>query len=301
MATAPDGSIWFAGGDSSGAAHYDAGSWTVIEPHDVEQWGGFLDVEVAGDGTVWATEGDFLTRLVGDVFELVDADFQPMPGHETPLSGSPILNASIKVGPDGTLRVVGGPIEGKMFFFSLATNEDLVSIEMGGQGPGTVLGIDPDGAIWFSAEFLGNTVSGDESVLLHFDGQTWTSYPIGGVVDAAFESSGAAWFVVDEITGDETMWRRQYSEPGAYRFDGEAWTHFTLDDGLAGLDLTSVTTTADGSIWFGTGTNGITRYQRGTNPISGVELELTGVPQSADQWPGWPSTTDAPAPTTSAP
>jgi hypothetical protein len=75
---------------------------------------------------------------------------------------------------------------------SLAADEDLVAIETGGRGPGTVSDVDPEGAVWFSAEFYGNAAADDESFLLHFDGQVWTSYPIGGVADATLEPDGTA-------------------------------------------------------------------------------------------------------------
>lgn len=45
------------------------------------------------------------------------------------------------------------------------------------------------------------------------------------------------------------------------RFDGESWTTFTKDDGLASNYAQSVAVGPDGAVWFGTG-GGISRYLR---------------------------------------
>jgi streptogramin lyase len=292
VAAAPDGTMWFSG--ESGAAHYDKGTWTVIEPFNVEEWGGFYGIAVTGDGVVWAIEGDFLTRLVDDSFELVDEGFQPMPGHDWPEESSP-MSVSITVAPDGSLWASGGPEAVFSRLYHL-TETGVTVVDIGGEGPGELIGIAPDGELWFSVEFWGpsNNVADDVGLLLRFDGQSWTEYDLGGVVGATFEVDGTAWFIVDEIVGEDTWWRNQYAEPGVYHFDGETWRHLTVEDGLAGLDLTSVISTADGSIWFGTSSSGVTRYQPGTNPMSGTPVEISGTPFPEGEWPNDATTTTPP-------
>jgi hypothetical protein len=251
---------------------------------------------VTDDGVVWAIEGDWLTRLVDDTFELVDEEFQPMMGHDWPEGSSP-MSVSMTVAPDGSLWASGGPEAFRSRLYHL-TETGVTVIDTGGEGPGRVIGIAPDGALWFSVEFWGpsNNVADDVGKLLRFDGQSWTAYDLGGVAGAAFEVDGTAWFIVDEIASEDTWWRNQYAEPGVYRFDGETWRHLTVEDGLAGLDLTSVISTADGSIWFGTSSNGVTRYQPGTNPMSGTTVEISGegTPFPEGEWPDDATTTTPP-------
>ncbi|MFC2176955.1 hypothetical protein ACFLRH_00910 [Actinomycetota bacterium] len=301
VASAPDGSMWFAGGEEHGAAHFEDGSWTVIEPFDIDMWGGLIDVAVTSDGTVWSSEGEVLTRFEGDSFEQVDEDFQLIPGHEWS-EDRPSIIMSMAVAPDGTLWVAGGPlgnVDGRLYH--VAGTDVTVITEVAGQGPGRLLGVAPDGAVWLSGDFYG-TADGDVSFLLRFDGERWTSHDLGGVVDAAFEGDGTAWFIVDDVPIEDEWWRYQYAEPGAYRFDGETWTHLTVDDGLAGLDLTAVITASDGSIWFGTAGNGVTRYQPGTDPQSGAAIDSLGGgdPFSDDDWPDNMAATEPP-PVTQAP
>ncbi len=296
VAAAPDGTMWFAGGSQSGAAHFDNGLWTVIEPLDIDMFGPIIDIGVTSDGTVWATEGDNLTRLVDGSFEWVDEEFQTIPGHEWSEDRPAIGGSTMTVAPDGTLWVAGGPSgnrDGRLYH--VVGDEVTVVTEVDGQGPGQLLGVAPDGAVWLSGTIHG-TGEGDVSFLLRFAGQQWTSFSLGGVVGAAFAADGTAWFIVDEVTGDDRLWRNQYASPGAYRFDGESWTHFTVDDGLAGLDLTSVVTAADGSIWFGTSAHGAIRYQPGTNPQGGTRVDNLGIgtPFSGDDWPDNMATTIAP-------
>ncbi len=137
--------------------------------------------------------------------------------------------------------------------------------------------------------------------LLRFDGVAWTTFPLGGVIDAVFDSDGTGWFIVDDVSERDQWWRPQYSDPGVYRLEGETWTRFTIDDGLAGHDLTSVVIGDDGSVWFGTYSHGVTRYQSGTDPESGELISIEGEALPQDNWPATFSTTTAPSVTTTAP
>jgi len=46
---------------------------------------------------------------------------------------------------------------------------------------------------------------------------------------------------------------------GVSRFDGGAWTTYTVRDGLANNDVLSIVVAPDGALWFGTG-GGVSRY-----------------------------------------
>ena len=51
------------------------------------------------------------------------------------------------------------------------------------------------------------------------------------------------------------------TEGGVSRFDGESWTTYTTEDGLASNDVWSIAMTPDGALWFGA-RGGISRYLR---------------------------------------
>ena len=280
---ASDGILWFTGGGE--AVRYDDGEWTTFTPEDIEAFGPLSQVVVGGDGNAWGIEGDFTVKLEEGSFLPVSERFEALPTHEIDMENLPIGGASMVVGPDGTLWVSGSP--GNRLYGYDGSNLQVH------EAPGTfrpqVLAIAPDGSVWLAADF---DTSFSDGRLLRFDGATWTTFPLGGVIDAAFEPDGTGWFVVDEIRGEDLSWRIQNSGPGAYRFDGETWTRLTTDDGLAGHDLTSVVIGSNGSsVWFGTYSHGVTRYQPGTDPEAGTPLELPGqlLPQS--EWPSAPVTT----------
>ncbi|PYI83871.1 MAG: hypothetical protein DME26_14315, partial [Verrucomicrobia bacterium] len=48
---------------------------------------------------------------------------------------------------------------------------------------------------------------------------------------------------------------------GASHFDGRSFVNFTKADGLAQNDVITITGTPDGTIWFGTRSGGISRYE----------------------------------------
>jgi ligand-binding sensor domain-containing protein len=54
------------------------------------------------------------------------------------------------------------------------------------------------------------------------------------------------------VGSDETLWFGTYDN-GVYSFDGETWSHYTEEDGLASERITSISVAPDGKIWFATG------------------------------------------------
>jgi streptogramin lyase len=280
-----DGVLWFTGGGR--AVRYDQGEWTIFAPEDIEAFGPLYQVVVSDDGTAWGIEGDYTVKLQDESFAPVNERFETLPtrawDEENPIIGGP----SIAIGPDGTLWVSGTPgdLINRLYGYDGSTVQ--VHDTPGAFTP-QLLAIAPDNSAWLAADF---DMNGSDERLMRFDGVTWTTFRLGGVIDAAVEPDGTGWFIVDEVQGSDRYWRTQYSEPGAYRFDGETWTRLTTGDGLAGHDLTSVVIGSDGSVWFGTYSHGVTRYQPGTDPEAGTPIELPGelLPQS--EWPSAPVTT----------
>ncbi len=298
-AAGPDGSMWFTGGNS--VVRYSEGSWTTEATGAVfeesEEWEGpYRDVAVSG-GDVYVVEGDFLGKVEDGSVVWIGEQFQTLPWGEWSEEEPPIANPSMALAPDGSLWVAGGPgFEASLYHYD---GSEVEVVEIPGESPGNLLAVAPDGSLWFSAEFWGpsNLVADDVGLLLRYDGAAWTSFELGGVIGAAFSPDGTGWFVVDEITGMETWWRNQYADPGLYRLEGGEWTHFTTGDGLAGYDLTSAITFFDGSVWVGTDAHGITRYQPGTDPVSGSPVAIPSADLPLSDWPDDATTTTAaPAP-----
>ena len=57
---------------------------------------------------------------------------------------------------------------------------------------------------------------------------------------------------------DGSIWAGTWGA-GASRWDGKAWTNYTVKDGLAGNIVYSVAQGRDGAMWFGT-SNGVSRW-----------------------------------------
>lgn len=293
LAAAPDGSLWITGANY--LAQYVNGEWSVrAEMDNVEEMGIFEGVTVTTDGSVWVQREIGAALLVDAELWQVDSLYRPVtdpllsldeyegPNVPTPLEG-PDGAYWFSAGGWGTEAVVGRVLD-----------EQLTTLDVSGEGPGGLLGFAGDGSLWFTAEFWGptNWVADDIGVLLRFDGESWTSFDLGGVGAAVFPADGSAWFTVEEITGERLQWMNQYSAPGLYRFDGNAWHHFTTEDWLPGLDLTGLTLAPDGSLWIATAANGVVHYVPGTEPATGAPVEIASEPLA--EWPDNATTTTAP-------
>ena len=57
---------------------------------------------------------------------------------------------------------------------------------------------------------------------------------------------------------DDALWAGTDAS-GVFRYDGETWTNYTEEDGLAGKLVASIAVTPDGALWFGT-YGGLCRY-----------------------------------------
>ena len=109
---------------------------------------------------------------------------------------------------------------------------------------------DRDGNLWFTKFIQGERAYSEGSVLVRFDGQTWTTLSkedgiFRNFVRSVFEDSdGNLWFGTRD---------------GATRYDGESFITFSTQEGLVHNKVNTITEDQDGSIWFGTD-GGISRY-----------------------------------------
>ena len=58
---------------------------------------------------------------------------------------------------------------------------------------------------------------------------------------------------------DGALWFGTY-EGGVSRFDGQTWTAYTKDDGLALNNVQAIAVASDGALWFGTYGGGVSRF-----------------------------------------
>jgi len=87
----------------------------------------------------------------------------------------------------------------------------------------------------------------------HFDGETWTAYPLDGrarlLPQRAYAASNDSLWIASIFSGSA----------GVLRFDGETWTSYTIHDGLVSNATSAVTVAPDGTVWIST-SSGISRF-----------------------------------------
>ena len=90
------------------------------------------------------------------------------------------------------------------------------------------------------------------NVLVHY------SYDSGDIVYKGYlDSSGDMWFTT--------------SQEGVYKFDGESFINYTIDNGLCGNEVSSIIEDRDGFFWFGT-ENGLCKFD-------GKNFETISIPK----------------------
>jgi len=99
---------------------------------------------------------------------------------------------------------------------------------------------DADGDLWVGSGWGG---------IYRYDGSVWTRYEPEELFDKAArtivsDGNGVKWIGTNE---------------GLWRLDGEDWTLYTTDDGLAGNSVTSLDIDRDNVLWIGT-SSGVNRF-----------------------------------------
>ena len=123
--------------------------------------------------------------------------------------------------------------------------------------------IAPNGMIWFTTD----------DTVYHGTNQSWANInpPWGkeeatpSVSSIAVSDINIAWFGFSFHTNlelDQCGWRWDtHDEYGAYRYDGEEWTHFTIDDGLIDNKICTVVFGTNNDVWFGSYDKGVSRFE----------------------------------------
>ena len=108
------------------------------------------------------------------------------------------------------------------------------------------LAVAPDNAVWVATELSDETFH-TQTAFKRFDGKDWTveaTMNLRDVTDMDFAADGTLWVATRD---------------GAYKYDG-TWTHYTVQDGLAGNEVLHIHVADDGSVWFATN-DGLTRFE----------------------------------------
>jgi ligand-binding sensor domain-containing protein len=264
------GAVWI--GTLRGAVYTDGAKWQSITKSDGLPSNEVDVIRIAPDGTLWIGTGQGLAHLVNKTwsvyhegrfdYELYDLVFDK--------SGGLWVSSYDLHYFDGIkwTKYVGGEdndfcpqISRKLAFsptYGIWTSKGCVFANRSKTtwqsfGRGKTIGWDvrgltiaPDGHIWFASELSESTFH-TETGFKSFDGTNWkleTKLNLSDVTDMDFSKDGILWVATRD---------------GAYKYDGDNWTHYTIQDGLAGNEVTSIHVAGDGAIWFMT-SDGLTRF-----------------------------------------
>lgn len=93
------------------------------------------------------------------------------------------------------------------------------------------------------------------------------------------------------VAKDQTVWAGTWGG-GVGRYDGQKWTNYTTQEGLAGNIVYAITQDKDGVLWFGTD-NGVTRYDGKTwrsigrsDGLLGRDVYALAIAPNGEMWVG---------------
>jgi ligand-binding sensor domain-containing protein len=233
LTLASDGTIWAAASD--GISRREDDRWVVVDETPA------VALSVDAEGTVWGTresaetEGDcqlWRLRVVGE--DVVRDDIAGCPLHSW-------YGNSLAVDGDGVLWV-GAPrmwLPGGLARYDGDRWEVIDEIDGAELHGSTVLGSDPDGAMWVVfEENVGSNIVGQSLALTRFEGTdaTVVEFPLG------YE-----WGREVTLAPDGSPWAT--SERGPARWDGQRWVFPYEDVAVPGMSVAAVA--PDGSV-FGT-------------------------------------------------
>jgi hypothetical protein len=249
LAFASDGSLWLA--TAAGVVHWDvAGATaTLFGQNEGLPTTEAIRIAVAPGGEVWAAGTTWLARY--DQTWTVFTEFGSA-GGATEVGG-------LAFAPDGALwAAIGTGSTGYLLRYDGQWSATAIAGTEGGaiqSGCGS-LGVAPDGTVWVNTCWSG---------VLAFDGARWTRYDAAaaGLPDdpalAGVAPDGSAWVSMGAMCESETS----CSDPGhgVASFDGERWTAYSTESGLADPDV-HLEIGLDGSIWatYGFAPEAVSRF-----------------------------------------
>jgi len=264
------GAVWL--GTRKGAAYTDGTNWQYLTYDDGLPSNEVEIIRIAPDGTLWIGTGMGLAHLVDKTWsvynegsfdrELYDLVFDESGGlwvSSYDLHYFDGIKWTAYIGgednyfcPSTSEKLAYTPISGLWTSYGcVLINRDTKTWLSYGEGK--TIGWDvrglttaPDGRVWFASELSDSTYH-EETGFKSFDGTTWkleTTLALRDVIDMDFSNDGILWVATLD---------------GAYKYDGDNWTHYTTQDGLAGNYVTTVHVASDGAVWFAT-KDGLSRF-----------------------------------------
>jgi serine phosphatase RsbU (regulator of sigma subunit)/ligand-binding sensor domain-containing protein len=252
-----DGVVWF--GTRGGVSRYDGNEFVNFTTRDGLADNKVRAVHRASDGTIWfGTEGGGVSRYDGREF----INFAAKDG----LVDDNVW--AIHQDPDGAMwfATFGGGVsryDGKGLV-NFVTADGLVNNIQ-------VICCDEDGVLWFGTKDLG---------VFRYDEKEFISFAT---------EDGLGNYDVTSIScaPDGAMWFGTYG--GAARYDGRDFVNFTTEDGLAHDWVNDVHCDSHGMLWFGT-YDGVSRYDGkeflNLNPRDGLEIAAVYVAPDGTLWFG---------------
>ncbi len=246
IAQGQDGVLWF-GTRGYGVFSFDGSQWTRYTTKVGLLSNVIYSVVVTPDGSIWFATDKGIARY----------DHRSWTSYLTTETEIPLSGIwRLAIAPDGTLWGFGYHL---VYFDGAIWIETVERPDKGGFPVGLALAA--DGTVW---------IGGMDGVL-HYNGQNWgdlyrpwRSLTIGSVSAIAVAQDGSLWvglYIDCAVKYDcDALDPAQKSIPGVYRYDGKHWIVFSEQDGLVDNEICSIVAGLDGSMWFGSCSQGVSRF-----------------------------------------
>jgi ligand-binding sensor domain-containing protein len=240
IAVSLDGALWaaIAGGYIS---RFDGESWYTYTPGGLTH-GDIRTIAVVPGGTVWIGTHDGALQFDPGIDLEGDGETGTIHHEKSGLASNDVR--SIAVAPDGNIWI---GTAGGIARFEKTDTQGADSVDQGWTTFGAAVTpaehyvtVAPDGTLW----------AGTGAGFFHFDGETWTSYPLsGGLMDdhvtaVAIDADGVVWASTD--TGVSRFDPSAGSKPGA-----QDWISYPFSNSLPETRVTAIAPTQDGKLWIG--------------------------------------------------
>lgn len=247
----PDGVLWF-GTFGAGISRFNGENWQSYTTQDGLPGNFIASLFVMPNGTLGV---DTLTSPYP-----ADPDWEGYLGQFdgqtwTPLGGGGFDR--VITAPDGTFWASSYRLG--LWHFDEGELDDWFPVENN-----TALAVALDNIVWVATTTNVYSINGSSLRKLNppWMGQTDTS-----IATIAISSDGVVWFGFSSIAPDALKCgfrSPSIDEWGTYRYDGNTWSHITVDDGLVDNKICAIVIGIDESVWFGSFDKGVSRFDGNT-------------------------------------
>jgi len=226
-----------------------------------QQAGGQFDTAALHSLPVQASEPKQISEYVREVFQDRDGVywFGTNGDGVARYDGESLTYISVEQGLAG--RAIRGILQDPGGALWFATNDGVSRYESGEFTNFTVLDGLSDQSVWsIMQDSSGSIWVGTHSGVCRFYGEFFVPFPIPRV-EIENPSSRFTSKVVFAMTEDQAgnLWFGTHGD-GVHKYDGESFTSYTQNDGLAGDYVRCIVSDRDGRIWIGTNGDGVSRF-----------------------------------------